>query len=803
MASGLFKVLELWSAPRAGDGEYDPSSLAVLRLPGINGFETIAIGSYSGLLKLYLPEKGQFYPSQVLFEAQLDQAILGLHAGPFNLTSADSDSPSTFAVLHPRAICFYDVNVSAPPSDGSLRTATVKLVHKYDTFGTPAANVIFGRFQGARSTCDGVCVQTLSGDLLFWEQDAFSFKTQFPNVLVPGPLCFASSNGTLVTCSAAGVVEAYKYIALAAQSEPGKVKPAWSVNVGEHALDVQYAASKPATIAVLGERSVFWLTDAGSLRLSKRFESDPMCMLCYRSTGSAVNMLVGTASRQLIVLRDAQVLWSALLDVIPAGLRLCEFGGTRGVIVALEDTGRVGCFYLGTDPAIQQRMVPEVQDLAYDRMDAEMTQLQGAIRSVLLAESEAPTVAVVELDCARPTTRRLDDGGWELTCDIRLACLSGDPIADVNLQVTAPAPFEATLAKSKVDVVGVRGVTVPLTVKCGSEGARPCHSTAVYLLATYAVNGQQRSASDSFHVPLSVLCTAIPPGTLSDEDAFDACSVRVSVRAEGGSLPPLAAVMPRLVDGVHVEGTSAAARNPDGSVVHVHNVGAEYIVAAQSLGSTWLLLDGVVLLVEEKLADGAFLDTTDMDVPLEHLFRDIDRHFEARHEIEDYVTKLDKQAQQIRAVQKRLLARFKDPKPAPLDHLDQILEMAYDTLIELTDLVTGAEARLLATADALAASVRTMLLLLRLRYRLDPGQAAVLEAALDPETVHAVEDGWEERTDAALVHLLKTCLSDVQTDPLRVKEFALPSVDVGTGPLKTHLMQVIVKIEGGKALQLS
>jgi hypothetical protein len=59
------------------------------------------------VLRLYVPAKGRFFPSHVLLETQLDQAILGLHAGPFTLTS-DGHTPS-LAVLHPRSIAFYDV----------------------------------------------------------------------------------------------------------------------------------------------------------------------------------------------------------------------------------------------------------------------------------------------------------------------------------------------------------------------------------------------------------------------------------------------------------------------------------------------------------------------------------------------------------------------------------------------------------------------------------------------------------------------------------------------------------------------
>lgn len=135
----------------------------------------------------------------------------------------------------------------------------------------------------------------------------------------------------------------------------------------------------------------------------------------------------------------------------------------------------------------------------------------------------------------------------------------------------------------------------------------------------------------------------------------------------------------------------------------------------------------------------------DLDGPLELFFTDVDTHFDLRHEVEHYVKHLDTQAQQIRVVQKRLLARFKDKTPAPLDHLNQLLEASYDALLELTTVLEDAEARLRIASDTLAASTRTILLLIRLRFRLDPAQAMLLVSAMDAETVHASEDGWEVR----------------------------------------------------------
>ena len=44
---------------------------------------------------------------------------------------------------------------------------------------------------------------------------------------------------------------------------------------------------------------------------------------------------------------------------------------------------------------------------------------------------------------------------------------------------------------------------------------------------------------------------------------------------------------------------------------------------------------------------------------------------------------LGQRATQYRAVQKRLLVRFKDRNPAPMTHLDTLLEDTYSQLLEV------------------------------------------------------------------------------------------------------------------------
>merc|ERR1712224_1129942 len=54
-----------------------------------------------------------------------------------------------------------------------------------------------------------------------------------------------------------------------------------------------------------------------------------------------------------------------------------------------------------------------------------------------------------------------------------------------------------------------------------------------------------------------------------------------------------------------------------------------------------------------------------------------------------------------------------------------------------------------------------MLMLMRYRFGLDDANYAVLEGHLSPiiDDLQSGSQGWEERTDAAMTHLLRTCLA--------------------------------------------
>lgn len=60
-------------------------------------------------------------------------------------------------------------------------------------------------------------------------------------------------------------------------------------------------------------------------------------------------------------------------------LLLC-FSDLKGVIVTLDESGRLDCSYLGTDPSLFIPPAVESRELNYGDMDREMARLQARIK---------------------------------------------------------------------------------------------------------------------------------------------------------------------------------------------------------------------------------------------------------------------------------------------------------------------------------------------------------------------------------------------------------------------------------------
>lgn len=95
-------------------------------------------------------------------------------------------------------------------------------------------------------------------------------------------------------------------------------------------------------------------------------------------------------------------------------------------------------------------------------------------------------------------------------------------------------------------------------------------------------------------------------------------------------------------------------------------------------------------------------------------------------------------------VEKRLLSRFKDRNPAPLDNLDVVSEETYQRLVELCEGVERAQGRLAVSAASLRCAARLVALLAQHRFQLPCKDHALLLAHLFPDVTDTDDQVKEE-----------------------------------------------------------
>ena len=110
-------------------------------------------------------------------------------------------------------------------------------------------------------------------------------------------------------------------------------------------------------------------------------------------------------------------------------------------------------------------------------------------------------------------------------------------------------------------------------------------------------------------------------------------------------------------------------------------------------------------------------------------------------------------------IQKRLLNRFKDKNPSPLNNLDFILNHTYEQIINMALTIERLNKDFKIISSKLACAIEIVLMLLRIKTKMSEDQYDILRSYFSPQIDCDSETGWEEATQASVVHLLKYCLS--------------------------------------------
>lgn len=359
--------------------------------------DKIVTGSYSGLLRIYYPRQNEYKIDDLMLEKNLEEPILQIAAGRFSTVSS---SRLSLAVLHPRRLVVYNVIAK---EDGKGNASYYEISRAYDhRLDRTAFNFCYGPFGQAGK--DFICVQSMDGQLQFFEHDAFAFSRYLNNFLVPGPICYVDDLDSFLTVNASMELECYKYQVLSSSSsgksdekdEHGltaskKVQTDWSLNLGEHAVEIKVGrftsglAAGEKEILVLGEFTLFVIHHNGSIRMQKRLDYNPSCMHLYKvrdNSPSSDNLMIGTYQDSLSIYKDAQLVWAARTHSSAVGLAVGSFGGIKGFVVTLNDNCRVTVCYMGTDPPLQGANGSDTKELDYEAMDEEHRRLLKMIKQV-------------------------------------------------------------------------------------------------------------------------------------------------------------------------------------------------------------------------------------------------------------------------------------------------------------------------------------------------------------------------------------------------------------------------------------
>jgi len=801
-----------------------------------SGLAKIVTGSLQGNLRIYSVQNRDYKAEDLLLEQELEQAILQVEAGRFS-----SNGGMQLAILHPRKLVVYNVQ-----SMGGSYLQMNKLYEHY--LEHTAANMTYGPFGGVQGV-DYLCVQSYDGQLCFYECEAFAFARFLPNYLIPGPLCYCEQSDSVVTCNASFELESYKYKVLAAATADKhtgsaplaghqvakKVQADWKLILGEMAIDIrpgkltQGLQSYQSDIVILCEHNVFVVSSAGQITFQKRLEYHPACCCTYPVPGAKVpggveNLLVATHTRALLVYRGNVLSWAARMDMQPVAVQVADLGpNMRGMIVTLDDTGHVVVSYLGTDPLLTPVGFVEGKELDYEAMAKEHRALAAIIREQSGGKRvEPPDKLIMRAQVPSRFDSAREGGEWDelgnaknfvrrLTVKLYLTYQGGASSVDnVHLSVRAPEPVSAD--QPNIVVPSISGdasdPSIVLITFLSGNTCLPASNTATVVATFMTGTGEPRAQSVDIELPLCLFATVVPP--------VKNAAFKLTVAANR-TPPQIVTLFEDLISQAGPGTSQSLMNNSAGAnvlsvqyysgqdcTILVSKNGGRYRLQSDNFDAIWLLLHELVKRLaayyEEAeggapVPEGKFSVAFEEALPLEDFFDIVDQHFNARSHVASMRKQLEDRAVQFRNIQKRLLIRFKDKNPAPLNQLDFLMDETYRSIMELGTAIDNAQELLKTAALKLSCSVQLILQLIRYRFKVSPEEFAVLRNYLSPEVLDGSEVGWEEHVEASMTHLLRTALAKSAKEAAVSVPPLAPSKD--TSKLKKHLSLVLERLAKG------
>ena len=615
---------------------------------------------------------------------------------------------------------------------------------------------------GSSDSRDYICVQSMDGILSFFEYESFSLSCFLPNALIPGPLKYIKKSDSFITVSSMWQVESYKYQTLAmnresfdrkTEAQKGKKVPVeWMFNIGEAALDVEVVneGNNNCSILVLGERNLFCFTETLNLKFMKKYDYNPSCFFVY-PVKENFNFMIATHSKHLFVHEDVKVKWAAQFDHVPVQMVIAKMNDLKGLVVSISENGRLHVSYLGTDPAFTNPItMPDDRAFDYRTAESEYRSLQSKIKEAILSTGTvvvpgpsgggAKSGLILHVDIPKQLdspTRARDSELNEITAvpslTVKIQLKSSEMLQNVKLNIVSQLPIVAV--PDSVSYSSIGGIPQEQEVIFYMKTKHVPSNLSVNVVATYNYHGNLTRVSETkFKLPLKLTLKSLTQQVQQKKqmnyklifDTSKSCINLVDLFPEYADAYTLAS------------GNSLGLQYYGGSFITIQasKTSNRYRLQSENFESLWLLTQEFYLrLTSYFKSHKDFCVAYQDNLPIEEYKEVIDRHLQLRVTSERLKEMLEQYSVQFRAIQKRILNKFKDKTPSPLENLDALLEATYRQIATIADKYDINQNELLFTANSLSCATNLYVLLISLEQNLTEEEIEVLRSVMIPQII--------------------------------------------------------------------
>ncbi|CAH0752931.1 unnamed protein product [Bemisia tabaci] len=810
----LFKVKDQWLTTCGQDETFDASSLAVADLNG-KGSDQIIVGSHSGYLRVYecVAENSaeiEYTPACLLIETYLEQPILQVAAG--RLTSGIKERH--IAILHPYKVAVYALSII----EGTVEHGTeTRLVLMYDHVLLKSTyQLIVGPFGSVRDR-DFLCVQSLDGVLLFFEQETFVLNRSLPTFLLPSPICYVPQTDSFIVFNAEWTLESYSYQALGDSSDR-KLNPSWRYNLGEPILDIQNLIMnmRESAIFVLGERNLFCFSEVGLMRFMKRLQFTPMCFHPYFiAEGEKLMVLVVSDTETVLVYEKTVLRWSAHLSLSPVAISRVNFKALKGLIAVLSESGELRCGVLGTEPSLFVAPPLKTKSATHQQNETKLKQLKEEIKYHASAGADLRNSSSTSTDSELKALYKCVLNSDENTCQILLELSTKSSLSDIQIsyEATPPICFHAPVQKLPI-LCDKTMIENQVVLDYNYDIAVPSSCELLVFISYFNSSGLPKVLRQSTNVPDQFIFDSFFSANDASQKTPGVSTIGnlLSVTLNAAQSIALPILFSEFVNdrweaaGCTDSRVDFMIRSPTGDETPLRftvslEEGAKYKIesnstACLSLGARSLVERYQRHLLSKKLSrshSGNQPLTYMSHLPVDSFLKVVDKYHGLVTRQKDLETELAELTCQSRAVQKRLLIKLKDKKIDSLRSLESLHEDTHWSILKLSREVETLQQAVKGCSSELHGFLGLLIFLLSLTPHISDEELKDFELATSSTFYNSESQNWLDVTYSALQYILQ---KSEKSDTFVAKPFE------NIEEFKQILMQAINRLSKGIAHQI-